>query len=337
MKKNQLLILICINALIFNSCKKSNDNPNAKPSSSNIELKIDPVKKRFVTANGSGHYSGLFSGPKDIHTFNFKVEDGKSYRIMTSQPYLDYCSITLILLNSNLDTLSISDDIWSDKRIMLFNPRFNGDVTLKVSLNRNINSDFHYFLILENIDTYYPLNWSGRKWISNGDWRISPTGSLSFYGEKSGIYRWLKLDTSEMFQYSTSFLCRAANGKGKTKVGIAVNGSAQYETNYYLTNYNLPLNATTFVVDNNGDYNYIDGNNIDSGGKSYFSTTDINEWRSFGAQSPSGSFSGANSWWDLICNGIPYQMHTNAKRGYFLIVIEDKTIDKLEFDNFRIK
>ena len=332
--------LICI-FLFFYSCTKKDDTKGSAISISVDELKIDPVKKKYIANDGSGHYSGLFSSTTDVQSFKFQVEDGKSYRIIALQTLLDYSSIELILLNTNLDTLDHSGIYYSrlPATIMSYNPHFNGYVYLKVKLKGNASPDLHYSLMLENIDDYYSIIWAGKRWIAYGDWRINSVGILSYYGEKTGIFRWLRLDNSDLMQYSASFLCRAISGLGKTKVGFSVNGSSQIYDNVEYSM--VPLNSTSYVVDNEGNYIFI--NDVSSksvwsspGRNNAFSTSNTNEWRAFSVNSPSERINKPNSEWDLKCSGTYFDTRLHAIKGYFYIMAEDKTLDELNFDSFTL-
>ena len=319
------LIAIMVSSLCI-SCNKNDD----KDSGGGTLLEIDPAYKCYVSQGGDQYYANLFSSISDADQYQLAVEKGVKYRIHCCQPGIDYAPIDMVLLNSDMDTITKSYN-YEDVPKIVFNSGIDGRFYLRVYPDGSQHESLDYRLYFEVADPQ-PVHFINLDCDYTGYWEAHDSTSLKFTGKDAHGFRWFRFNWSFQTNPGISFTLKSSTRTELPAFGFAFNGSTDMvQWNQYRDE--LPENSTFVYIEDSDEFKVL---HFDDHGVGY----------NYGSIDPHGIdlLNGVN--FNIKYSGGSYGIYLNNTYIYhvgselmfrFYLVVEDLGFDELIFENFQIE
>lgn len=245
MKKVLIFISLLLIVSIW-SCKKENED-YFKPKSIYTIIEIDSLNHTYISKDHEYFFEGLFKSASDLKRFTLMLKEGKNYRFSSSQNFINTGSINLSLVNSNFDTITLSQNI-NHQNVLYYNALQDQEVILQAQLESQLNLSLDYRLFFEERE-FSKFKFTNRSFEHNGNFSVKNNDTCVFTPSGSYWNRILKLN--EPISSSISFDLKSKS----TDFSFILNGSESFSLGNEFDD-DLP-NGMLFQIKNN-QYEIID-------------------------------------------------------------------------------
>ncbi len=332
MKTFTKLFLLSLVLIIITSCSKEDEQSNSTLDNA-ILLEINPEYGCYVAENGDHFYYDALLSINDSNLYKLDVEAGKKYHFICTQPGLHYTNLQMLLLNSEMDTISISYRKEGIPHIY-FEPSSNDYLYLTVSTGYEYNESLSYNLYFEVFDPV-STDFNGYPVEYYGPWQITGANSLKFTKIDTRGFRWFRFNTS-LDNPDVSFTLKATQNSDIPSFGFLFDGSTDLLT-WSDYRYELPDFGTFFnILDNQTFRIYnIKGSSIGFDSGSY-SVPDIDMINGVNINLLFHDY-GSHYTYEIILNGTSIQELSIESINTFYLVTQDLDYGDILFENIQFE